>query len=512
MTGNLYAQFEARFLAHTAVAALRMDGRPDWTYGELQRQASRAAGALVAFGVAPGDRVVVQTPKSAEAVALYLACLKAGAVHVPLNPAYPPEEAQYFLEDAEPALFVADAGAVGAATAAISTTKPPMATLEADGRGTFQDAAAAAAPLEDTVPRAPDDLASIVYTSGTTGLPKGAMLTHANLASNAATLTTEWGFTSADTQLHALPIFHVHGLFVALHCAFLSGSGTAFLPGFDADACLRWLPRCTVMMGVPTLYTRLLARDGLTRALCARMRLFVSGSAPLAEATFAAFAERTGHRILERYGMSETLMNTSNPLHGERVAGTVGFPLPGVQVRVVTAPGAPAGETGEIEIKGPNVFKGYWGQPEKTAAEFCPDGFFKSGDMGRLDADGRLSIVGRAKDLIISGGYNVIPKEVERLIDAMPEVDQCAVIGVPHPDFGEAVVAVVRPKAFGGPVTLASVDAALAGRIARFKQPKQVVCVMELPRNALGKVQKNVLRERFAGLFEAAPSASGRGA
>ena len=499
MTQNLYASFEAQFRAHAPATALHMDGRADWSYAELEARASRAAGALLAFGVKPGDRVVAQTPKCAEGVALYLGCLKAGAVYVPLNTAYTRAEVDYFLGDAEPALFVADAGADTSGVAV------QVATMDAAGRGTFSEAAAGATPCDATAPRAADDLAAIVYTSGTTGRSKGAMLTHANLASNAEALCAAWGFTSADTQLHALPIFHVHGLFVALHCAFLTGSSLAFLPRFDARDCMAWLPRCTVMMGVPTFYTRLLASVGFGRDLCAGVRVFISGSAPLAEQTFNAFAERTGHRILERYGMSETLMNTSNPLHGERVAGTVGFALPGVEARVVDEDAArrPAGEVGDIEVRGPNVFKGYWRMPDKTAAEMRPDGFFRTGDLGVMDAHGRLSIVGRAKDLVISGGYNVYPKEVERLIDAMPEVAESAVIGVPHPDFGEGVVAVVQPAADA--VTLAAVSAALDGQLARFKQPKQVVCVAELPRNAMGKVQKNVLRDRYANLFAVRP-------
>ena len=497
MAHNLYAQLEAQFRAHAATPVLRMDGRADWRYADLEAQASRAAGALLGFGVAPGDRVVAQMAKSAEAVALYLGCLKAGAVYVPLNTAYTPAEVDYFLGDAEPALFVSQPG-VDAGRRPVRTV-----TMDAEGRGTFQAAAAGATPLDATVPRAADDLAAIVYTSGTTGRSKGAMLSHGSLRSNAAALIDEWGFAAADVQLHALPIFHVHGLFVALHCAFLSGSSMVFLPRFDVDACLAWLPRCTVMMGVPTFYTRLLASEGFSRAACERVRLFISGSAPLAEQTFAAFAERTGQRILERYGMSETLMNTSNPLHGERVAGTVGFALPGVEARVVTDTGEPlpAGAVGGIEVRGPNVFRGYWRMPDKTAAEFRPDGFFRTGDLGALDGEGRLSIVGRAKDLVISGGYNVYPKEVERLIDAMPAVAESAVIGVPHPDFGEGVVAVVQPV--GEAVTLDAVRAALAGQLAGFKQPKRVVCVAALPRNAMGKVQKNVLRERFAGLFAA---------
>jgi len=302
--------------------------------------------------------------------------------------------------------------------------------------------------------------------------------------------------------LHALPVFHVHGLFVAMHCALLSGTPMIFLPQFEVDAVMAALPRATVMMGVPTFYTRLLEREDFDRETCAGMRLFISGSAPLTEQTFAAWEARTGHRILERYGMSETMMNTSNPLHGERVPGTVGYPLPGVEVRIATPDGdiLTPGEVGVIEVRGANVFAGYWRMPEKTAEEFREDGFFITGDLGRMDADGRVSIVGRAKDLVISGGYNVYPKEVERLIDEMPEVVESAVIGVPHPDFGEGVVAVVVPV--GDDVTEAQVRGVLEGRLARFKHPKVVVNLPELPRNAMGKVQKNALRDRFVGLFE----------
>jgi malonyl-CoA/methylmalonyl-CoA synthetase len=350
--------------------------------------------------------------------------------------------------------------------------------------------------------RTEDDLAAILYTSGTTGRSKGAMLTHGNLATSSVVLVDYWGWREDDVLLHALPIFHVHGLFIALHCAMLKATPMIFLPGFDATTVLEALPRATVMMGVPTFYTRLLGQDALNPECCAHMRLFISGSAPLTSQTFEAFEARTGHRILERYGMSETMMNLSNPLDGERIAGTVGFPLPGVQVRIASEDGAPVppGEVGVIEVKGPNVFKGYWQMPEKTAEEFRPDGFFITGDQAVMDDSGRISIVGREKDMIISGGYNVYPKEIEVLIDRMPEVVESAVIGVPHPDFGEGVVAVVVPAV--DEVSLAETDAALAGKLARFKQPKRVINVAELPRNAMGKVQKNQLRDSLTSLFE----------
>lgn len=495
MNGNLYASFEARFLAHADEPCLRLPDAEDWSHGELRARAAAAAGALAGFGVRAGDRVVVQAAKSPECVALYLGCLKLGAVYVPLNTAYTPREVEYFLTDAEPALFVCG-------------EKPqrdpglPVATLDAAGGGTFTEAAASAVPLEEVAQRDAEDLAAIVYTSGTTGRSKGAMLSHANLASNAETLCETWGWRDDDVLLHALPIFHVHGLFVAMHCVFLTGTSMIFRSGFEAGDLAGHLARSTVTMGVPTFYTRLLARADFGREACANMRLFISGSAPLTEQTFHAFEARTGHRILERYGMSETLMNTSNPLDGERVAGTVGFALPGVEARISGADGevVEAGAVGEIEVRGPNVFSGYWRMPEKTAEEFRADGFFRTGDMGFMDVEERVTIVGRAKDVVISGGYNVYPKEVEDLIEEMPAVAETAVIGVPHPDFGEGVVAVVVPAARD--VGLDAVEGALRGRLARFKQPKRVVNLETLPRNAMGKVQKNALRERFANLFD----------
>ena len=492
---NLYSRFEYAFSQALDRPALMLADAPDWTYAHLQGEVERAAGALVAVGVAPGDRVLVQLPKLPETVALYLACLKVGAVYVPVNTAYTSREVAYFIEDSEPRLFVAADAEAGNGSVRIETLT--------ESGGSWRPQLAAAEPVPDTVPRDDDDLAAILYTSGTTGRAKGAMLSHDNLASNVVALDRYWGWQDDDVLLHALPIFHVHGLFVALHCAFLRGTPVIFEPRFDTDALIAELPNATVLMGVPTFYTRLLADPRLDAALASGMRLFISGSAPLTEQTFADFEARTGMRILERYGMTETLMNTSNPLDGERVAGTVGFPLPLVEARIAGEDGAElgVGEVGGIEVRGPNVFSGYWRMPEKTAEEFRADGFFRTGDLGVMDAEGRVSIVGRAKDLVISGGYNVYPKEVERLLDEMPEVTESAVIGVPHPDFGEAVVAILVAAASG--VDGDRVDAHLRGNLARYKQPKRVFCVESLPRNAMGKVQKNELRTRYAELFTA---------
>ena len=494
---NVCQRFASAAARAGPAPALLCPGGEDWSYAELDVAAARLAGALSALGVAPADRVLVQVPKTPEAVALYLACLKVGAVYAPLNTAYTPAEVRYFLADAEPALFVATPGAEAA-------TEVPQVTLGDDGTGSLADLAAKAVPATATAARASDDLAALIYTSGTTGRAKGAMLSHGNLAANALTLCASWGWRQDDVLLHALPIFHVHGLFVALHCAFLTGTPLIFLPRFDVAAVLRELPRATVLMGVPTFYTRLLQAPDFDAAASAHMRLFISGSAPLTEQTFAAFERRTGKRILERYGMSETAMLTSNPLAGERVAGTVGFALPGVDVRIADGDGraVPAGEVGGIEVRGPNVFRGYWRQPEKTAAEFRADGFFITGDLGRMDAEGRVTIVGRSKDLVISGGYNVYPKEVEAWLDAMPGVIEAAVFGVPHADFGEAVVAAVVAEA---PLADEQVDAFLGDKLARYKQPKRIVRVAELPRNAMGKVQKQVLRETYRSLFATVP-------
>ena len=497
MSGNFAADLEAVFAVRGSRPALRMADGGLWTYADLAERTARLAGVLVDAGVAPGERLLAQVGKTPEAVALYLATLKVGGVYVPLNAAYTAAEVGYFLADAQPRVFVRDPASPALADA---HGGPKVLTL-GRGEGSLLQAMDAAQPRSEVAARNGDDLAALVYTSGTTGRSKGAMLTHDNIRSNANALRECWGWQDDDVLLHALPLFHVHGLFIALHCALLGGTPTIFLPRFDVQAVKRHLPESTVMMGVPTFYTRLLQDADFNRGDCRSLRVFISGSAPLTEATFNAWETRTGHRILERYGMSETIINTSNPLHGERVAGSVGFALPGVEVRVAGEGGVPLppGEVGGIEVRGENVFKGYWRQPEKTAAEFRPDGYFITGDMGVMDAEGRLSIVGRAKDLVISGGYNVYPKEVESLIDELDGVDESAVIGVHHPDFGEGVVAVVVPS--GGPVSTEQVTASLKDRLARFKQPKQVVNVEALPRNSMGKVQKNRLREEYEGLF-----------
>jgi malonyl-CoA/methylmalonyl-CoA synthetase len=498
MTNPLYDRLFGRHAGREETFIIRPDGTRI-SYAAFLARAAQVANAIRRAGVRPGDRVAVQVEKSAEAVALYAACAQAGAVFLPLNTAYTAAEVAYFLGDAEPALAV---GGAGGALAAVAGALPFL-TLEADGSGTLA-AAADAEPLAfETVARGEEDLAALLYTSGTTGRSKGAMLTQGNLLSNARALTDTWRFTDRDVLLHALPIFHSHGLFVAINVTLTAGGAMILLPRFDPDAVIRWLPEATTMMGVPTFYTRLLEDDRLTRDLVAHVRLFVSGSAPLLAETHRQWEARTGHRILERYGMTETNMNTSNPYVGERRAGTVGFALPGTEVRVVdpaTRGALPAGEIGMVEVRGPNVFVGYWRMPEKTAEELKPDGFFVTGDLGRFDADGYLHIVGRGKDLVISGGYNVYPKEVEMAIDDLPGVMESAVIGVPHPDLGEVPLAVVVPEA-GAVLEAEALAAALKDKLARFKQPRAWEIVEALPRNTMGKVQKNVLRERFATAF-----------
>ena len=498
-------------------AAARQDARfvespdgPCWSYSDMLEASARIARALEKLSVRPGDRVAVQAEKSPEVLMLYIACLRAGAVYLPLNTAYTLAELDYFISDAEPRLVIVSPAARETVSEVAGRYGAVVETLDVAGSGSLIDLASGEPPDFTDAECGPDDLATILYTSGTTGRSKGAMLTHDNLLSNALTLRDCWRFTPDDRLIHALPIFHTHGLFVASNVVLLSGASMIFLPKFDADEVLRLLPRASVLMGVPTFYVRLVQHRELTRETAAHMRLFISGSAPLLAETHDMFKRLTGHAILERYGMTETNMNTSNPYDGERIADTVGFPLPGVELRV-TEPGTGTplrdGETGMIEVRGPNVFKGYWRMPEKTQAEFRADGFFITGDLGKIDERGYVHIVGRGKDLIISGGYNVYPKEIETEIDRLDGVVESAVIGIPHPDFGEGVAAVVvREK--GGTLEERMILQGLRDRLARYKQPKAVVFVDELPRNAMGKVQKNVLRERYGKMFEAAFAAA----
>ncbi len=496
--GNLYELLQSHFPAERAHAFIELEDGRRYSYGDLEDTSGRYARLLGDLGVVKGDRVAVQVEKSPEAIFLYLACLRAGAIYLPLNPAYTKAEVGYFLGDAEPKVVVCRPESKGEIGEIAGDAH--VMTLGTDGGGSLPERAHDLTPIEGCVAAEADDVAAFLYTSGTTGRSKGAMLTHRNLGSNALALHEAWGFGPDDVLLHALPLFHTHGLFVATHCVLLNGTAMLFLPKFDAEAVIRLLPRARVMMGVPTFYTRLLAHPGFDAEVCRHMRLFISGSAPLLEETFHEFKARTGHIILERYGMTETGMNTSNPLNGERIAGTVGFPLPGVEVRVCDDAGRPLAtdEIGVLEVRGPNVFTGYWRMPEKTAAEIRPDGFFITGDVSMIDARGYVHIVGRAKDLIICGGFNVYPKEVELCIDRIEGVIESAVVGVPHPDFGEAVVAVIKRTPECRDLTAESVIAACKAELANFKVPKQAHFVDELPRNAMGKVQKNELRERYA--------------
>ncbi len=510
---NLYAAVRAEFPQALDATAIETADTPDgplhYSWADIEHGTAKIANLIDSLQLPPASRIAAQTDKSVEALMLYLAVLRAGHVYLPLNTAYQASELAYFIADAKPAVFVCSGQSFGwISKLAFKAGTAHVYTLNADRSGTLLDRAAYQSVQHLPLPRKADDLAAILYTSGTTGRSKGAMLTHGNLLSNAQVLKQHWGWRSADdggdVLIHALPIFHVHGLFVAAHGALLNGSKMLWFSHFDARAVAARLPDATVFMGVPTLYVRLLAEPMLTRGACRRMRLFVSGSAPLLIETFNAWHDRTGHTILERYGMSETVMLTSNPYRPEsaRRGGTVGKALPGVDVRVQDEGGQPlpAGEIGGIQVRGPNLFKGYWKMPEKTAQEFTADGYFKTGDVGKVDADGTVTIVGRSKDLIISGGYNVYPAEVEGCINELPGVAESAVIGVPHTDFGEAVVAVVVARE-GSAVDGDGVIAALKSQIARFKVPKQVFVVAELPRNTMGKVQKNLLREQHQGLF-----------
>ncbi len=501
MTDNLYDLFRSRFPGDLSRPFIETPEGRVWSFDDVETGSARFANLLAATGVQKGDRVAVQVEKSPEALLLYLACLRRGAVFLPLNTAYLTAEIEYFLGDARPALVVC-LPSERAAVAALAGSATVM-TLGAHGEGSLMEAASAGGGSFDTVPTAPDDIAAILYTSGTTGRSKGAMLTHRNLAGGALTLQSHWRLGAADVLLHALPIYHMHGLFVASHCMLLSGGKMLFMPRFDAAEAIRLMARATVFMGVPTLYVRMLAEPSLNSETTRNMRLFVSGSAPLLAETFNNFQERTGHAVLERYGLTETGMITSNPLEGERIAGSVGLPLPDAEVRIADEEGKVLenNEIGVLEVKGPNVFKGYWEMPEKTAAEFRGDGFFITGDLAHRSGNGYVTLVGRVKDLIISGGLNVYPREVEAVIDALDGVDESAVIGLPHPEFGEAVTAIVKPAGNPAALSEAAIIAGLKDKLANFKVPKAVRFVDELPRNAMGKVQKNALRERYQSLY-----------
>ena len=504
--GNFLARLEAKMRAAKDAPAFETADGTILTYAELLDQVARAAAALKSLGLKPGDRVMAQVEKSLPSIYLYLATLKIGAVYNPLNSAYTAAELEYFIGDAEPKVIVASAERIAEIEPAAAAHKVrSLLTMAPDGSGSFSELAAGQRPLRRTAKREPDDLASLIYTSGTTGRSKGAMITHRNIASNAETLHVYWGFVPGDVLLHALPIFHVHGLFVALHTALLNGSRILWMPKFDLEELMRLLPRATVLMGVPTFYTRLLGSPAFAKDHCKSMRLFISGSAPLLPETHQEFEARTGMRILERYGMTEAGMITSNPYaDGGRIAGSVGYALPGIELRIAEPDGRvlTANEVGVLEMRGPNLFKGYWRNPEKTKEDFRDDGYFITGDLSTLDPDGRVTIVGRAKDLIISGGFNVYPKEIETEINALPGVGESAVLGVPHPDFGEGVIAVITPAAGATPPPEDQIIAALNERLAKFKCPKRVFTLAELPRNAMGKVQKADLRARYGNLFK----------
>ena len=512
---NLFCALRAAFpsdLDQIAVETTSPQGEPLlYTWRDLDHASARMANLLASLKLPEGSRVAVQVEKSVEAMLLYLASLRAGHVFLPLNTAYQSGEIEYFVGNAEPAVVVCTPGNFGwVSKIAFKAGTQHVFTLGDDRTGSLLERAAHHGDDHQPVHKKGDDLAAILYTSGTTGRSKGAMLTHSNLLSNAEMLKDYWGWQKGDVLIHALPIFHVHGLFVAIHAALLNGSKMIWMAKFDPKAVIAAMPRATVFMGVPTLYVRLLAEAGLDKVATRNMRLFIAGSAPLLIETFNAWRERTGHTILERYGMSETIMLTSNPYradarHGgqsERRGSTVGFPLPGVGLRVVDDAGKalPVGEIGNIQVQGPNVFKGYWRMPEKTAEEFTHDGWFKTGDVGKVDERDYVSIVGRSKDLIISGGYNVYPAEIESAINDMPGVAESAVVGVPHPDFGEVGVAVVIAKP-GAKIDGDAIVAQLKSQLANFKIPKRCFVATELPRNTMGKVQKNLLRDQHKGLF-----------
>jgi len=495
---NLFEHFRNRIRQHPSRTLLVTDTGSTYTYADLDEITACYAGVFARHGLEPGDRLAAQLDKSPEALFLYLACLRFGLIFLPLNTAYREKELEYFFADAEPAMVVGRPVSQEL-LGALLPEGAQLLTLEHPGHGGFADAAAAAEPFTPIQPRQADDNAAIVYTSGTTGRPKGAMISHGNLASNAETLVEAWRFSENDSLLHVLPLFHVHGLFVACHCIMWRGGGMRFLGDMSTANILRFLPEATVMMGVPTHYTRLLDEPGFGHGHCRRMRLFISGSAPLPPRVFEAFEQRTGHRLLERYGMTETGMNTSNPVDGPRVPGTVGPPLPDVEARIVDDNGDPVnkGDIGMLQVKGPNVFQGYWLKPDRTAEDFTEDGYFITGDLASMDAKGYIRVEGRGKDLIISGGYNIYPKEIELCIDTLPGVRESAVVGLPHHDYGESVCAVVVCEE-GASLTESSVIDHVKRELASFKSPKSVHFMAALPRNAMGKVRKNVLREQLA--------------
>ncbi|MGK0272995.1 MAG: malonyl-CoA/methylmalonyl-CoA synthetase [Cocleimonas sp.] len=473
------------------------------THEKFLELASRIANTFTQIGLKVGDRVAVQVHKSPEALALYAACVQAGLIFLPLNTAYTVDELSYFIENSGAALLVCDGSNENNLSVMANSFGTIIETLDIDGSGTLMEKANTLSSSFTTIERGLDDLVVFLYTSGTTGRSKGAMLTQGNLLSNAHVLAKEWRFTADDVLLHALPIFHIHGLFVASNVILASGGSMIFLTGFNLNKVIEYLPQATTMMGVPTFYTRLLGDPRLAKTLVQHMRLFVSGSAPLLAETHIQFEDRTGHRILERYGMTETNMNTSNPYDGDRRAGTVGYPLSGIEVKITdtkSGENLPTGETGAIEVRGPNVFKGYWQMPKKTAAELRNNGFFITGDLGKIDSEGYLHIVGRDKDLIISGGYNIYPKEIELILDEQLGVLESAVIGVPHPDFGETVLGIVIPEPGYSP-NLENIMITIKQSIARFKHPKKIIILDELPRNTMGKVQKNLLRDRYQSMF-----------
>ncbi len=499
MTNPLYDALFGRHAGKSTPFLHLLDGQI-WTHSDFLETAAQIGHVFASLGLNPGDRVAAQLDKSPECLAVFAACAQTGLVFLPLNTGYKANELEYFFQDSSAALILCAPRAEALVKPMADGLNAELLTLDTDGSGSLMDKARMKPRSIDTVDRNRDDLAALLYTSGTTGRSKGAMLSQGNLLSNAETLVQEWQFTADDVLLHALPIFHTHGLFVAANVTLMAGGSMVFMPKLDIDAMVEWMPRATSLMGVPTFYTRLLQDPRFTKSLTAHMRLFISGSAPLLAETHVQFENLTGHRILERYGMTETNMNTSNPYTGERRAGTVGFPLPGVELKITAAETGevlPQGEIGQIEVRGENVFQGYWQMPEKTAAELRADGFFITGDLGKIDADGYVHIVGRNKDLIISGGYNIYPKEIELLLDDQPGVLESAVIGIPHADFGEAVLGILVAQP-GQTPDLDEIKESIGASLARFKQPQKLVLIAELPRNTMGKVQKNILRDQYA--------------